>query len=489
MKFFCSHRISAAGSMAAIVLSSSFLLLEPGRAQNPSIPIEHFIYIIQENHTFDSYFGTFPGANGIPAGTVLPDRPGGPGKYKPFHLTADHIVKDLGHSWAAAHLAYDNGKMDGFIWAEWPQASHYYWGGQPVPTPIPGLVHLPPRQRPQAVTNETPAVPTAGEAEQVVSPHGFVDDEDDADPYVEEKNEALLAAQPTKAPRGRAPGYVQQTLAYMDYNEIPNYWDYARKYTLCDMFFSSLMGPSEPNHLYTVASQSGGLVYNPPGKQEKRANVFSFPTMVDLFTNANVTWEYYVGGDPTTPGKWNPIPAFTQYYNHPEVLSHVVATDRFFSDINGGTLPQVCWLVPSADESEHPPHSVKAGMHYITGLINAVMKSPYWNTCAIILVWDDYGGFYDHVPPVQPDLYGFGFRVPAMVISPYSTGLVDHTQFDLTSPLKLIETKFNLPALTGRDGLANNMLDCFNFNQPARPADIIEDDTKLDFSDMVTTVP
>jgi phospholipase C len=488
MKPFYLHRLSELGSIARIVLGISFVPFQPGRAQNTPIPIEHFIYIIQENHTFDSYFGTFPGANGIPTGTELPGKPGGLPKYKPFHLTADHIEKDLTHSWAAAQLAYDNGKMDGFIWAEWPEADHYYWGGKPVPTPIPGLVHLPKRHHNQAA-NDAPVVPAASGTEQIVSPHGFVDDEDDDDPNVEEENEALLSAQAAKKPNGPVPGYVKQTLAYMDYHEIPNYWDYARKYTLCDMFFSSLMGPSQPNHLYTVASQSGGLVYNPHHHQEHRKKVFSFPTLVDLFQRANVTWSYYVGNKPDRPGKWNPIPAFTQYYKDQNVLSHVVGTARFFDDLRKGVLPQVCWLVPSAEESEHPPYSVKVGMHYVTGLINAVMNSSYWKTCAIILVWDDFGGFYDHVPPIQTDMYGFGFRVPAIVISPYSTGVVNHTQFDLTSPLKLIEEKFNLPALTERDANANDMLDCFNFSQTPRPTDIIEDDTKLDFSDMVTTVP
>ncbi|HXM04344.1 MAG TPA: alkaline phosphatase family protein [Chthoniobacterales bacterium] len=322
----------------------------------------------------------------------------------------------------------------------------------------------------------------------MVSPHGFADDEDDDDPYVEEKNEARLAGQ-SKRPTGPVPGYVKQTLAYMDYHEIPNYWEYAREYTLCDLFFSSLLGPSEPNHLYTVASQSGGLVYNPAAHDQHLKNVFSFPTMVDLFENANVTWTYYVGNKPHRPGKWNPLPAFTQYHDDAKVLSHIVGTAKFYDDLQKETLPQVCWLVPSVEESEHPPYSVKVGMHYVTGLINAVMKSSYWNNCAIILVWDDFGGFYDHVPPVQTDMYGFGFRVPAIVISPYSTGVVNHTQFDLTSPLKLIETKFGLKSLTERDANSNNMLDCFNFEQPPRPADIIEDDKKLDFSDLTPTVP
>ncbi|HXM04345.1 MAG TPA: alkaline phosphatase family protein [Chthoniobacterales bacterium] len=128
-------------SIAATVFSIVWFF--PGTEKAQTIPIEHFIYIIQENHSFDSYFGTFPNANGIPTGTALPKSPGGRPRFKPFHLSADHIEKDLVHSWAAAHLAYDNGKMDGFIWSEWPEAAHYYWGGKPVPTPIPGLVHLP----------------------------------------------------------------------------------------------------------------------------------------------------------------------------------------------------------------------------------------------------------------------------------------------------------------------------------------------------------
>jgi len=146
--------------------------------------------------------------------------------------------------------------------------------------------------------------------------------------------------------------------------------------------------------------------------------------------------------------------------------------------------------VPSLAESEHPPEDVTAGMQYVTGLINAVMGSPYWLDSAIILVWDDYGGFYDHVPPQQTDKYGFGPRVPCLVISPYAIpGKIIHTRFDFTSPLKLIEKKFGLESLTDRDADANDMRDCFDFKQKPLPADIITPDTKLDFSDMVTMQP
>ena len=126
----------------------------------------------------------------------------------------------------------------------------------------------------------------------------------------------------------------------------------------------------------------------------------------------------------------------------------------------------------------------------MTGLINAVMKSSYWQNCAIILWWDEFGGFYDHVRPIQTDEYGFGFRVPAIVISPYAIPQnISHTQYDSTSPLKLVETKFGLTPMASRDAAANNMLDCFNFSETPLPPVIIDEDTKLDFSDMAATNP
>ena len=128
-------------------------------------------------------------------------------------------------------------------------------------------------------------------------------------------------------------------------------------------------------------------------------------------------------------------------------------------------------------------------MWYVTNLINAVMQSPMERHCDYISL-GDYGGFYDHVPPEQTDRYGFGPRVPAIVISPYSRkGTVVHTRFDFTSPLKLIEAKFGLPPLTDCDADANDMLDCFNFFQTPLEPSVITSATKLDFSGMVMTAP
>jgi phospholipase C len=472
-----------------IILSAAVaagLMAPKAVGQSPShIPIDHFIYIIQENHSFDSYFGTFPGANGIPAGTALPEYPGGPPTIRPFHLTGSHIPHDLKHTWQAAQTDYDNGKMDGFMWAEWPNSLDYYWGSKPVPTPIPGLVGGDHHHKNPAVARTA----TEGPAKEVLSPHGAADDEDEDAPDIEEQNDALRAAEATPAgtpnPKHR-PSWVKYTLAYQDFNEIPNYWEYAQKFTLCDEFFSSLMGPSEPNHLYAVAAQSGGLV----GDLGRGEDVFSFPTMVDLLENANITWSYYnFAKHPKKVSIWNPLAAFHNFYRNPTLNAHIVRGSHFFQDIKDGNLPQVSWIVPAFEKSEHPSTNVTTGMWYVTELVNAVMQSKYWSSCAIIIVWDDYGGFYDHVPPVQTDMYGFGPRVPALVISPYSAVGVVHTTYDLTSPLKLIETKFGLSSLTPRDANANNMLDCFNFGQTPLPPVIITEQTKLDFSKLTPTVP
>ncbi len=134
----------------------------------------------------------------------------------------------------------------------------------------------------------------------------------------------------------------------------------------------------------------------------------------------------------------------------------------------------MAWVIPKGEESEHPPSDVKVGQQYIVSLINAIMESKYWPSTAIFVTWDDYGGWYDHVPPPQIDAFGLGFRVPCLVISPYAKeGLIDHTQTDFCSILKFMETIHNLPSLTQRDVIANNMMEAFDFSQPPRPTLIL----------------
>jgi phospholipase C len=434
-----------------------------GAAESTSqIPINHIVYIIQENITFDHYFGTYPGADGIPPNLKLAFHPEETPQISPFHLNKTAIPRDLNHSWQAAQLAYDNGKMDGFLWAEWPQALRYYWQGD-VPQIDPAAI------------KPVPGLPAKGAP---LFSNNVLDGQ-------------LVGKRPRSGPIGKPPAWVLNTFSYYDYHEIPNYWEYARHYTLCDRFFSSLTGPSEPNHLYSVAAQSGGLVNNPGPNIARKPAVYNFKTAADLLQSNGISWKYYdEKSNPRAHSLWNPLPGFKSFTPDSDLMKNVVSLAEFFSDIKAGHLPSVCWIVPNVPDSEHPPNDSAQGMWHVTELVNAIMNSPYWQDTAIIVTWDDYGGFYDHVAPPKVDKYGYGFRVPGLVISPFARpGFIDHTQFDFTSPLKLIETRFNLPPLADRDRAANDMLTCFDFNQKPSAPDPITKDTKLDFSDVKPTMP
>lgn len=375
--------------------------------------VRHIIWIIQENHSFDNYFGTFPGADGFPPSTCLPKLPGSKQCVAPFHMPKGMPLCDMSHSWEAAHAGYDNGRMDGFVWAE-------------------------------------------------------------GSPY---------------------------TMGYYDERDIPNYWKWARRFTLCDRFFSSLMGPSGPNHVYTVAAQGGGM-RNGGGTLKQVEDIlddpdgFSFRSMMDLFAKATISWKYYVETEPA-PSKsmlraigkfyagffypnpkaftlWNPLPGFPRIRNNPKEMAHLVSLNEYYKDLSQGTLPEVSWIIPAFNDSEHPPEPtapVAQGMWYVTGLVNALMQSSYWNNSVIFLTWDDYGGFYDHVSPPQVDAFGYGPRVPTIVISPFAKrGFISHRTYDFTSMLKFIEVRFGLPHLTARDDRADDMGECFDFHQqPIRP--------------------
>ena len=406
--------------------------------QAVAMPLNHFVYIIQENISFDHYFGTYPGASGIPPGVKLAWRPGGPPAVSPFHLHGPNLPEDLGHGWESAHLALDKGKMDGFLWALSPE---YFWTGSGGNQFNPAKIH----PVPQSVLSGPPPVPMK---------------------------------------------WMEYALSYSDYHEIPNYWDYARHFTLCDAFFSSLNGPSEPNHLYALAAQSGGMVNNPLVGVAGVPGVYTFATMVDLLYASGITWKFYDENPPLKHTLFNPLPGFQSVQQNPALQQSLVPQSEIYTDLKNGTLPQVSWAVPTYQDSEHPPYSATRGMWHVTQMINAIMSSPYWQDTAIILVWDDYGGFYDHVPPPAVDFFGYGPRVPALVISPYAKpNYISHTTFDFTSPLKLVETRFGLASLTQRDQNASDMLDCFDFTQTPLPPDPIYTSTRLDFSNLHPTMP
>lgn len=416
--------------------------------------IKHLIFIVQENHTFDNYFGTYPGANGIPPGTALPvetsDLASGyvqpyhlsvtvpvsivgdelpPGvadpddlpeqaidSVSPFHLSSQSVA-DISHASAVAQEDYDNGKMDGFVQAE---------------------------------------------------------------------------------------GSVL-TMGYYDRSDIPYYWNYAGQYVLDDNFFSSEMGPSLPNHLYIASGadgpinstaswvSNGNVIDNPPSTLLPGGDALvnwdanlTWATLAQELSAAKVSWTWYDGNaDPLAATYWDPLPLFSYFQEYPEQLQdHVKNTQSFVDDIQNNTLPAVSWIMPGAWQpptlpavfagqsvSEHPPARSDAGMDYVAYLVNQIMSSPYWQSTAIVITWDDYGGFYDHVPPPQIDASGLGFRVPTLVISPWAKhGYIDHTQYEFSSMLALAEHTFNVPSLHDRDAISNDMNDSFDFTQSPQAA-------------------
>ena len=195
------------------------------------------------------------------------------------------------------------------------------------------------------------------------------------------------------------------TMGYYNRNDLPNYYAYADHFSLADRFFSSLTGPSLPNHLYTVAAQSGGIVDN---LSQPPSGGFNFPTLAELLAESNISWKYYDGSEPKAFGLWNPLPGFTNFMDNADLMSHLVINTQYFQDLRDGNLPSVCWIIPNGIESEHPPENLHLGMWYVTTCVNALMKSPYWQNSVLVITWDDYGGFYDHVAPPSVDKYGYG---------------------------------------------------------------------------------
>jgi phospholipase C len=168
-----------------------------------------------------------------------------------------------------------------------------------------------------------------------------------------------------------------------------------------------------------------------------------------------------------------PILAFARFVDDPRLSAHIVPLDDYYSDLAKGTLPAVSYVVPSGP-SEHPPGRVQSGEAFVGNVVTALKSSTSWPSSAFMWSYDDWGGWYDHVAPPKIDVFGPGFRVPALLVSPYAKrGVVDHTQLEHTSMLKFIETNWGLPALGTRDAGANDLRSAFDFGQPPRPPQLL----------------
>jgi phospholipase C len=412
--------------------------------------IKHIVVIMQENRSFDHYFGTYPGAAGFPAGGCVPDPLHG-GCVMPFHDSAD-VNYGGPHGQTSAAADINGGAMNGFI----------------------------------------------GQAETGT-------------------NCTTNPNDPSCSPcTGVSAGKCVDVMGYHDAREIPNYWRYAQDFVLQDHMFEPNASWSLPQHLFMVSEWSAFCVSpldpmsctnalqspNPPGTPLSQTPLYAWTDMTYLLHNAGVSWGYYVfkGTEPDceqdtamtcapvpqsarTPGIWNPLPHFTDVQQDGQ-LGNIQTLDNFFTAANTGTLPAVSWIDPNGTVSEHPTALVSAGQTYVTGLVNAIMRSPDWSSTAIFLSWDDWGGFYDHMQPPAVDANGYGLRVPGIVISPYArTGYIDHQTLSHDAYNKFIEDVFLggqrlNPATDGRPDprpdvresspLLGDLASDFNFNQKPR---------------------
>jgi phospholipase C len=386
-------------------------------------PIKHIVFIIKENRTFDNYFGRYPGADGATTGELST------GERIPLAPAEDWIGHDIGHSFFDGVEAINGGKMNGF--------------------------------------------------DRVL-------------------NGELLD------------GYTQ-----FSRDTLPAYWAYADHFVLGDRMFSSMYGPTFPEHLYTVAAQAGRVTDNkvgpgrisPGGYCDDRSErvtrfirvtrrqgqkimraedhvrrdyindfwkrvwpCFDFEVLPDSLTRAGVSWRYYGNS-----GFYSALLAIKHIRFSEHWGTDVVRYDRFLKDIQKERLREVSWVLPGVGNNEHPGggnHSVCRGENWTVQHINAIMTSKYWKNTVVIITWDDFGGFYDHVQPPHYDIMGLGPRVPLLIISPWAKeGYIDHTTYEFSSVLKFIETIHGLEPLTKRDRQANDMTNAFEFDSDVDPSE------------------
>ena len=428
--------------------ASPSMVPSPAIDIGPGSPIEHVVFIVKENRSFNHYFGTYPGAIGSTSGPTIEcdEQRCVRGRTVPLGRAPDVIPYDLAHCFLCGVVAVNGGAMDGF--------NH-----------MNAMRELEPGQ--------------------------------DGTWYGHE----LL-------------GYTQ-----FERDGIPNYWAYADRFVLADRFFTSMYGPTFPEHLFTVAATSNLIVGNKnekqapgsycddPGEyaprfrddltpeQEQRLmfleeNItkdpryeqeirsfwrqyrlcFDIRILPDLLEDAGVSWKYYA-----TLNAWNNALQAIRHVRYGPMWRKVEPPASFLADVDAGRLPEVSWLVPPGLYDEHPAggKSTCAGENWTVQQINAVMRSEHWRSTVIVVVWDDFGGFYDPVAPPHLDLMGLGPRTPALIISPFARqgdnrdgGHVDHTTYEFSSVLRFIELLHDLPPMTERDAQADPLSGALDFEDP-----------------------
>ena len=420
--------------------------------------IQHVVVIMQENRSFDSYFGTFPGADGIPmkdgVPTVCVPDPERGDCQRPYHDTSD-VNSGGPHNHTSAMADIAGTKMDGFI-------------GQAEQSPN-GCANPD-----NPVCRNTGAVDVMGYHDAAEIPNYWT--------------------------------YAKQFVLQDHMFEPDSTWSLPEHLFMVSEWSAKCARAGKPMSC-TNANESPDLT---PDMRPKESTDpppdYAWTDLTYLLHEHGVSWGYYVfpgtepdcaddamtckavPQNPTTPGIWNPLPYFDTVREDGQ-LGNVKPIHDFYAAARTGTLPAVSWVTPTQAVSEHPPASVSAGQAYVTGLINTIMRGPDWSSTAIFLSWDDWGGFYDHVVPPSVDENGYGLRVPGLVISPYAKrGYIDHQTLSFDAYAKFIEDDFlggqRLdPSTDGRPDprpdvretmpMLGNIATAFNFHQHPRPPVIL----------------
>jgi len=391
--------------------------------------IKHIVYIVQENRSFDDLFQGYPGADTVSQGK---DSHGGTIALKPVGLAVKY---DVNHS-AQAMFLDCNG------------------------------------------TGRTPGTHCRMDGFDRVSHNG--------------------------GPKGvKYPMYV-----FVPHAESKPYFDMAHEWVLADRMFASQLDESFVAHQYIIAAQAAESVNVPTSlwgcqyvgydtvetitqsrdpKGPPQPPCFDYQTLGDELDHAKLSWRFYTSkfGSPSSSSSslWSAYQAVSHIYYGPDWAKVVTPQKTFLTDVARGNLATFTWITPLCNESDHPQCGGGHGPSWVTALVNAIGKSKFWDSTAIFVQWDDWGGFYDHVAPPYRDYDGLGFRVPLLVISPYAKqDYVSHVQYETASVLRFAEDLYALPALTKADARATSPAkDCFDFSKPPRKFLPIKAPTGADF--------
>lgn len=365
--------------IVVISIIISVFLIFPLNGQGDIHKIKHIILVIQENRAFDHYFGTYPGADGFFAKNGTVCNPDPIGNC----IMPYHDPNDKNmagpHDTPAAKGDINNGQMNGFVLQKYKETCKIKCN------------------------------------------------------------------------------MVSDVMGYHDAREIPNYWKYAQEFVLQDHMFSSARSWSVPNHLFIVSAWSANCVNSDSmsctnalqdvtykNDKIKEPN-YAWTDITYLLHKNNISWAVFEDGGSPDDEHFSAVAPLYWFRTVREdnELGNIEDISKYYEDANNGTLPSVTWVVANSEHNELAPALISNGQAFVTEIINAAMNSPDWNSTAIFLSWDDFGGFYDHMQPPDVDQNGFGIRVPGLVISPYAKkGYIDHQNLSHDAYLKFIEDIF-----------------------------------------------